>query len=715
MYLARNNIIVPLEGNEDQAYAILNPLSGSFDLLDQKEYEQITAGKAEEIDHELAGYMMQRGYLFANRAEEDALVQKKWELFQEETADTQTQLLLIPSYGCNIACTYCYQAGVKAEGGLISPEAVNAFFNYAQSAFAQNRKKPFITLFGGEPFINSPRHRAIISLIIDKCVEYGYEIAAVTNGYDLIDYIDILARVQVKEIQVTLDGSKEIHDQRRIFKNGKGTFDRIVMGIEAALKREMPINLRSVVDLENLENMAEFAQYLDMKGWLDLPKQLFKTQIGRNYELFECYAQPQHLLSEAELWRKLWKMSLKYPILKKFHRPEFKGIRQLVDTGEMYMASFDTCPAAKTEWVFDLHGDIYGCTASCGRQEYKLGTYFPEVSLYNQEIEQWQSRNVNNIEECKDCRYNVVCGGGCGVIAANKQGKILTPDCRPIQDLLEIGVNYYEKEILDLVNANIQDVKEDAGGGCCDCKECNETEGNVRSEFASGCMVCGEELVYRELKQPVQCAICGKQEESVVTCKNGHYICDRCHSQDILGQTYNLCCHTELTDPMAILNKVFKIPGLHMHGPEYHSIVPAAIVTAYANRTGLDKESMLNEAIMRGKDVKGGSCGLHGVCGAASGAGIAYSVIKGVSPLSREARGIAMKMTASVLNEMSSYGGPRCCKRESALAVETAIPFIDVFAEEQRECYECTQFKNNPECLKKGCPYFPHKSIERKV
>jgi len=545
----------------------------------------------------------------------------------------------------------------------MSPDVVDAFFHYAENTFGNHRKKPFITLFGGEPFINTPRHRSIINLIIDYCVKYDYEVAAVTNGYDLIDYIDLLSRAKVKEIQVTLDGSKEMHDQRRIFANGRGTFDRIVLGIEAAIRRGISINLRSVMDQENLQDMVAFAQFLDEKGWLDLPPQLFKTQIGRNYELFECYAKPQHLLSQAELWQKFSKMSQQYPILKKFHRPEFKGIRQLVDTGEMYMASFDTCPAAKTEWVFDLNGDIYGCTASCGREEYKLGTFFPEITLQNKEIEQWQARNVNNIEECKDCRYNVVCGGGCGVISANRQGRILSPDCRPIQELLETGVQYYQQEIVNLAG-NHDNLTSDAPkifreADCAVDNACELCGGDcgiaekMNTGFSSGCMICGEELVYQAHKVPVQCVRCGRQEESLVICKNGHYICDECHRQSVLDQVYTYCTTIGQTDPKAILNDLFALPGLHMHGPEYHSIVPAALVTAYANRMSINKIPLVNEAIKRGKDVKGGSCGLSGVCGAAAGAGIAYSIIKSVSPLSKEERGTTMKLTAAVLNEMS--------------------------------------------------------------
>lgn len=152
-----------------------------------------------------------------------------------------------------------------------------------------------------------------------------------------------------------------------------------------------------------------------------------------------------------ELWSKFASLSKKYPILSKYHKPDYKGIRYIVDAGEMYMASFDTCPACKSEWVFDLYGNIYGCTASCGRKEYLLGSFWPEVHLNTDKINTWKLRDVKNIPKCRDCRYDVICGGGCGVISvisANKNsGNILSPDCRPVQELIETGVNYYIDDI----------------------------------------------------------------------------------------------------------------------------------------------------------------------------------------------------------------------------------------------------------------------------
>lgn len=447
MISAKNNIIVKIENPERPEYAIMNPVSGSFDLMGQREFELIQ--NLDELkDAEFKDYLLKRGYAYNNQAEQDAAVSKAYTDFNAELKNSQVQLMFIPTYGCNLACVYCYEQGIDGKPALVTRETVDAFFDYIKKNFAQSAKKPFITLFGGEPLINSPAQREIIDYFVDKCVRGDYEIAAVTNGYDFTEYVQILKKAKIKEIQFTLDGSREFHDRRRATKNKKGTFDKIITGIEAAVQNKMPVNLRTVVDLENIEDMVGLAEFLDKKGWLDLPPTLFKTQIGRNYELFTCYAKPQHLLTEVELWGRVSSLSKTYPILAKFHRPDFKGIRYIVDTGEMYMASFDTCPACKTEWVFDLYGKIYGCTASCGRDEYLLGTYWPEIKLNTSAIDTWKSRSVKSIPQCNGCKYDVVCGGGCGVVAANhNNGEILSADCRPIQQLLEIGINHYKEEL----------------------------------------------------------------------------------------------------------------------------------------------------------------------------------------------------------------------------------------------------------------------------
>lgn len=460
MYYSKYNIVVGKgEGEKDGvgAWAVMNPLTGAFDLAAEDEVRKLEAMKAgrypwpddAEADSFVA-YLIERGYLFSDVREEDALVEEKEAEFQAELAASPAQILLIPTYGCNLACKYCFQKGMDHRPALIEPEVVDAFFAHIDRKFAGEEVKPFITLFGGEPLIASRPQKEIISYIAGQAREKGYELAVVTNGYDLMEYLDILGTARIKEIQVTVDGPAAVHDTRRFTKAGKGTWERIMAGVDGAVRRGTPINFRVVVDRENLKSLVELASLVDEKGWLDLGPERFKTQLGRNYELFECYATPDHLLSQVDLWRSVVELSRKHPVLARFHRPEFKGIKHLVDTGEMYLASFDTCPAFKKEWVYDLYGGIYGCTASCGRDEYRVGTFYPESVEDEKGITEWQERNVLHIPECRDCEVSLICGGGCGVVAREKHGSVLSPDCRPIKELLSLGLDYYGDSIAAL-------------------------------------------------------------------------------------------------------------------------------------------------------------------------------------------------------------------------------------------------------------------------
>jgi uncharacterized protein len=610
MFLAKNNIIVELDRENPVEYAILNPVAGNFDLMNEaeyKQYQEIERGKQDRpaSDASLADYLLDRGYAFESEAAYEESRIKAYAEFKIEVKDAQVQLMLIPTYACNLACTYCFQHGIDGRPQMISKETVDSFFDYARVEFADAKVKPFITLFGGEPLINSKAQREIIEHIVDHCVAENYEISAVTNGYDFAEYVDLLSRAKIKEIQFTLDGSETVHDKRRMTANKKGTFDRVIKGMEKAVALGVPINLRSVIDKENVDDLVALAQLMDDRGWLDLPPQLFKTQIGRNYELFECYEKPQHLFTQVELWAYVAKLAEANPVLKKFHRPDFMGIRYLVDTGEMYLPSFDTCPAAKTEWVFDLYGDIYGCTASCGREDYKLGTFWPEVTKNEEAIQTWKNRDVTNIETCKECKYDIVCGGGCGVVAANRHdGEILSPDCRPIQEIYDIGLNFYNDEIHSLMKG------EEAQPTPVDSENDLESDSNkIQKPTQSGCMICGESLVYTGEATTKSCDICGEILQSNISCVNGHYVCDNCHRGDALDHMEALLVKSTETNPVLLADMVFHLPTMKMHGPEHHSMVPAVLETAHQNLLGIRDIAKIRETISRGKDIKGGSCG----------------------------------------------------------------------------------------------------------
>ncbi len=446
MIKSKHNIISKIL-NSDQFFAV-NLLSGNADLLSEEEAkallsaDQETDGSSETFKDSLV-----KGYLVSPEIE-DKLYRNSYFDFVDQRDEEEVQLFFVPNYSCNFSCSYCYQDEYTNPHQSATPELIDAFFEYIRKEFAGRRK--YLTIFGGEPLLNTPHQRSLIGRLVEKSNEIGLDICVVTNGYYLENYIDLLSKGKIREIQITLDGTKNIHDQRRFLKGGHPTFEPIVLGIDAALAAGFPVNLRMVIDKQNIENLPELAAFAVEKGWTSHP--LFKTQIGRNYELHHCQSSSDQLFTRISLFKKIFELTAQFPHIQEFYKPSYSVAKYLSENGELPDPLFDACPACKSEWAFDYTGRIYSCTATVGKEEEALGTFFPEVTKNEEMIHQWASRDVTSIEDCKTCNVRLACGGGCGSVAKNKSGSILSPDCRPVKELLEIGFNAYFKDEMAIDN-----------------------------------------------------------------------------------------------------------------------------------------------------------------------------------------------------------------------------------------------------------------------
>lgn len=457
MYISKYNLVLEItaEVDRESQFIIFNPLSGAVDLATTQELDVLNKLKlkADEdfspTEQRVIEYMLERGYLYRSKEEEEEKVAVEYVKFRTHFQQEAKQFLLVPTYACNLSCVYCYQGKLTAKSPLITQEMVDKAFEFIWQIEETNpsQGKPFITLFGGEPLINSPRQKGIIQYIISKCHDNGYSLSAVTNGVDLIEYCDLFSGAKVGEIQVTVDGPKEVHDKRRMLRNGKGTFDRIIAGIEAIIAKGYTVNFRVVVDRDNLESLPRLAELLDQKGWLDLGPERFKVQLGRNYELFDRYAYPEQLMTRLEMLRAVFALARQNEVMAKFVQDDHSGVKYIYLTGEAHPPTFDTCPACSFEWVLDTYGDVYGCTATCGRKHLRVGNFFPEISLNMPLIRKWQERDVLKIPQCCNCAVSLICGGGCGALAFKEHGSIIAPNCRPIEEILQVGFEYYWPQI----------------------------------------------------------------------------------------------------------------------------------------------------------------------------------------------------------------------------------------------------------------------------
>ncbi|MDO5545046.1 MAG: DUF5714 domain-containing protein [Eubacteriales bacterium] len=238
---------------------------------------------------------------------------------------------------------------------------------------------------------------------------------------------------------------------------------------------------------------------------------------------------------------------------------------------------------------------------------------------------------------------------------------------------------------------------------------CQETTVRPEEHF-TGCLICGGELVYSEDSRMRTCAVCGKKSLGNAVCEHGHYVCDACHEYGAFAGLIPVLRDSTEKDPLRLFDTVTALPGVHMHGPEHHVIVPLVLLTAYRNCGGkFNYDSAMREAQCRAKQVPGGTCGYWGVCGAAAGAGIYASVLLGSNPMHREAWPLPQKLVADILTELAEVGGPRCCKRTGRIAMEKAAEFTGCLSSVKMPVGEiqCKYVSENKECIRVRCPYYP--------
>ena len=221
------------------------------------------------------------------------------------------------------------------------------------------------------------------------------------------------------------------------------------------------------------------------------------------------------------------------------------------------------------------------------------------------------------------------------------------------------------------------------------------------------CLICKAPLEYLTQDEMMECAICHRQELSKTRCVNGHYVCTECHTQG-MDSIFGVCLSETSTDPIAIIQKMMQMPFCHMHGPEHHVMVGAALLTAYKNAGGdIDLQQSLNEMYRRGKQVPGGTCGFWGACGAGVSSGQFVSIVTGSTPLATEAWGLSNRMTAKSLENIGKVGGPRCCKRDSWISILTAAAFVreHLGIEMTPSTPVCSYSSKNNQCIGIRCPF----------
>jgi 7,8-dihydro-6-hydroxymethylpterin dimethyltransferase len=247
-----------------------------------------------------------------------------------------------------------------------------------------------------------------------------------------------------------------------------------------------------------------------------------------------------------------------------------------------------------------------------------------------------------------------------------------------------------------------------SGANCCIAPEAQLAPAaapQVRHD--SGCLVCGAPLSYFPTEHTIGCYYCGKSLQANSSCEQGHFVCDHCHTGDAIELIEHLCKSSTERNPVNLFHEFRRHPSFPLHGPQYHALVPGLLLTCLRNSGHPVTVEQVTAAIRRGGEVSGGSCGYMGVCGAAVGVGIAFSVLLEATPLKGAARQSVQQVVQQVLAEIAGYTAARCCQRDCWLALRAGMRIAgETFgiALPGIEPYQCNQMAHNKECMGCDCP-----------
>lgn len=415
------------------------PLYGSWS-------EDLQTAETEEAPSDsLIGHLCAQGYLTElSREQEEAFFGRLATRLHERALRRPPSYIFMPTYDCNLRCSYCYQDHMRTDCSLrhllrtMQIPMVDRIFAALPGIEALHGVEPgsrhrrSFGLFGGEPLLAA--NRPVVEHILARAFELGeVDVWAVSNGTELGAYRDLLGPAGISLIQITVDGPPQQHDQRRIYADGSGSFERIAEGIDLSLAQGAGVSVRINVDRNNLNDLPSVARELAARGWATHPG-------------FSAYTSPVragngktdagHTLSTWDLDRELTRLRDEHPEVAILTRPD-EGLRararRIFDTGGEILPSLrpSFCGAHDRMYIFDPFGDIYSCWERTGDPKVRTGRVLPEggVELNEQQLAVWHGRTVASNPVCRRCRYALHCGGGCAVLALGRNGSFDSNYC----------------------------------------------------------------------------------------------------------------------------------------------------------------------------------------------------------------------------------------------------------------------------------------------
>ena len=318
-------------------------------------------------------------------------------------------LSLAVAQACNLGCTYCY-----AQQGEFGGDAKNMSLEVAAQAVdllvegAAPGARLNLAFLGGEPLVNRPvlqaATRRAAELARRRPVTLTFSIT--TNGTLLTAADADFFEEHGFAVTISLDGAREAHDAQRPFKDGRGSFDRIMRNVEPLLARQrrMQVSARVTVTPANLGLRATldalvaahfhsvgFSPMLSAPGGHgELQPHDLELLLG---EMIDCGREFERRTGIGERYPFANMLNAMREIGRGTHRPY-------------------PCGAVAGYLGVSADGELAACHRFVGDASAAMGSLSAGVDHARRVV--WLTeRHVHRQEPCSGCWARYLCGGGC--------------------------------------------------------------------------------------------------------------------------------------------------------------------------------------------------------------------------------------------------------------------------------------------------------------
>ena len=441
MYLIKEIEFIDYNDNE---VIMINLINGATYIIEKDIYKKIISNDFNKLDQIIIDSLLERKYLFENDVEYKEFITSVDNKIEELEKKATPNFLVVPSYACNLQCIYCYEQTYMIKGTTdIDPlkmvdlqfERIDKIMEVYENKYGKATDDIRITIMGGEPLLRC--NVKTITYIFEQTKKRNYTLDIVSNGVDLNYYIDLFNEYKdtLDHIQITVDGIKEVHDKRRIFRDGRGSFDLIMNNIHLSIDNEITIVLRVNVDATNINELSQLADTLvkEFNYNKKLLPYLYLLQDGG------CSGE-SNIVNEKIGIEKIFALEDQNPNMsifrKKFHPADFI---ESIFNDVPYQPVLRHCGAAKNQFILDCKSNVYKCWHGIGNNDYRVGTFYPKYELDEEKINAWFNRSVRVLGKCKNCKYRYICGTGCPASKHMSENNmdIKEPSCVEYNELIK--------------------------------------------------------------------------------------------------------------------------------------------------------------------------------------------------------------------------------------------------------------------------------------